>query len=49
MQKFYDEEPSLDFKKNHFKVSQNFFFFFSVASRSVKYVKQGEDLETDLV
>ncbi len=42
MQKFYDEEPSLDFKKNHFKISENFLHGISVASLSVKNSKQAE-------
>ncbi len=48
MQKFYDEEPSLDFKKNHFKVNENFLHGVSVASLSVKNLKQAESLGKEI-
>lgn len=48
MQKFYDEEPSLDFKKNHFKVNENFLHGVSVASLSVKNLKEAKELQKEI-
>lgn len=48
MQKFYDEEPSLDFKKNHFKVNENFLHGVSVASLSIKNKAQAEKFKKEI-
>lgn len=42
MQKFYDEEPSSDFKKNHFSVDEKLLHGVSIAKLSVKTQKQEE-------
>lgn len=48
MQKFYDEEPSDDLKKNGFQIDKNYLFSVSVATLSVKDENSSKKLGKDI-